>query len=87
MPPAISAACMRRRFAMRRGCSSARTSTRSRDAGAFDGILGVVIGIMLVDMLEGERLPFSIEVVGFSEEEGVRFGVPFIGSRALAGTL
>ncbi len=55
-------------------------------AGAFDGILGVVIGIMLVDMLEGERLPFSIEVVGFSEEEGVRFGVPFIGSRALAGT-
>ncbi|HEY6362809.1 MAG TPA: allantoate amidohydrolase [Vicinamibacterales bacterium] len=56
-------------------------------AGAFDGVLGVVIGIMLVDMLEGRRLPFSIEVVGFSEEEGVRFGVPFIGSRALAGTL
>ena len=56
-------------------------------AGAFDGILGVVIGIMLVDTLEGRRLPFSIEVVGFSEEEGVRFGVPFIGSRALAGTI
>jgi allantoate deiminase len=56
-------------------------------AGAFDGILGVVIGIMLVDMLEGRRLPFSIEVIGFSEEEGVRFGVPFIGSRALAGTV
>ena len=56
-------------------------------AGAFDGILGVVIAIMLVDMLEGRRLPFSIEVVGFSEEEGVRFGVPFIGSRALAGTV
>ena len=37
-------------------------------------------------MLDGRRLPFSIEVVGFSEEEGVRFGVPFIGSRALAGT-
>ena len=55
-------------------------------AGAFDGILGVTIGIMLVDMLGGERLPFSVEVVGFSEEEGVRFGVPFIGSRALAGT-
>ena len=32
-------------------------------------------------------LPFAIEVVGFSEEEGVRFGAPFIGSRALAGTL
>jgi allantoate deiminase len=56
-------------------------------AGAFDGILGVVIGIMLVDMLERQRLPFSLEVIGFSEEEGVRFGVPFIGSRALAGTV
>ena len=56
-------------------------------AGAFDGILGVVIGIMLVEMLDGRHLPFSIEVVGFSEEEGVRFGVPFIGSRALAGTV
>jgi allantoate deiminase len=55
------------------------------NAGAFDGILGVTIGIMLVEMLEGQRLPFSIEVVGFSEEEGVRFGAPFIGSRALAG--
>jgi allantoate deiminase len=55
-------------------------------AGAFDGILGVVIGIMLVDMLEGRRLPYSIEILGFSEEEGIRFGVPFIGSRALAGT-
>ena len=56
-------------------------------AGAFDGILGVVIGIMLVDMLHMRRLPFAIEVIGFSEEEGVRFGVPFIGSRALAGTV
>lgn len=57
------------------------------DAGAFDGILGVVLGIALVEAL-GNRAPkLSIEVIGFSEEEGVRFGVPFIGSRALAGTL
>ncbi|HVH87871.1 MAG TPA: Zn-dependent hydrolase, partial [Terriglobales bacterium] len=34
---------------------------------------------------QGERFPFAIEVVGFSEEEGVRFGTPFIGSRALVG--
>jgi len=54
-------------------------------AGAFDGVLGVVIGIALVDMLAGQRLPFTIEVIGFSEEEGVRFGAPFIGSRALVG--
>jgi allantoate deiminase len=56
-------------------------------AGAFDGILGVALGIALVDLLGGRRLPLAIEVVGFSEEEGVRFSVPFIGSRALAGTV
>jgi allantoate deiminase len=56
-------------------------------AGAFDGILGVVLGVALVKALGGRRLGFNIEVVGFSEEEGVRFGVPFIGSRALAGSL
>ena len=56
-------------------------------AGAFDGVLGVVLGIAVVESLNGRRLPFAIEIVGFSEEEGVRFGVPFIGSRALIGTL
>jgi allantoate deiminase len=56
-------------------------------AGAFDGVLGVVIGLSLVASLHGRRLPLGIEVIGFSEEEGVRFGVPFIGSRALVGEL
>jgi allantoate deiminase len=55
------------------------------NAGAFDGILGVVLAVGLVELLDGMKLPFGIEVVGFSEEEGVRFGVPFIGSRALVG--
>jgi len=55
------------------------------NAGAFDGILGVVLAAGLVESLDGLKLPFGIEVVGFSEEEGVRFGVPFIGSRALIG--
>jgi allantoate deiminase len=55
------------------------------NAGAFDGILGVVLAIALVESLRGSKLPFGIEVIGFSEEEGVRFGVPFIGSRALVG--
>ena len=58
-----------------------------RHAGAFDGILGVVLGVALVQRLQGRRLPLAIEVIGFSEEEGVRFGIPFIGSRALLGTL
>jgi allantoate deiminase len=56
------------------------------NAGAFDGVLGVVMAVALVEMLENRRLPFWIEVIGFSDEEGVRFGVPFLGSRALAGT-
>jgi allantoate deiminase len=56
-------------------------------AGAFDGILGVVLGSALVENLAGRRLPFAIEIIGFSEEEGVRYGVPFIGSRALIGDI
>jgi allantoate deiminase len=55
------------------------------NAGAFDGILGVVLPIAILESLAGERLPFAIEIIGFSEEEGVRFGTPFIGSRALVG--
>jgi allantoate deiminase len=56
-------------------------------AGAFDGILGVVLAVALIESLRGRRLPFHVEVVGFSEEEGVRFGVPFIGSRAFIGDI
>jgi allantoate deiminase len=57
------------------------------NAGAYDGVLGVALGISLLEALHERRRPFGIEVVGFSEEEGVRFGVPFIGSRALVGRL
>ncbi len=53
-------------------------------AGAFDGILGVVLGIELISLLP-KQLNLTVEVIGFSEEEGVRFGAPFIGSRALIG--
>ena len=57
------------------------------NAGAYDGVLGVMWGIAIVRALEGRRLPFAVEVIAFSEEEGVRFGVPFIGSRFVNGTL
>jgi allantoate deiminase len=57
------------------------------NAGAFDGILGVVLGVALLEDLAGRALPYVIELIGFSEEEGVRYGVPFIGSRAAVGTL
>jgi len=57
------------------------------NAGAFDGPLGVVLGIELVEGMQREALPFAIDVIGFSEEEGVRFGKPFLGSLALIGEL
>ena len=57
------------------------------DAGKYDGILGVMLGITLVDSLQGKRMPFAIEVIGFSDEEGVRYGLPFIGSLAVTGRL
>lgn len=56
-------------------------------AGAYDGVLGVTLALSLIEAMHGRKLPFAIEVAGFSEEEGVRFGVPFIGSRALVGQL
>ncbi|HEY1756751.1 MAG TPA: allantoate amidohydrolase [Bryobacteraceae bacterium] len=56
-------------------------------AGAFDGVLGVVMGVALIEALGQRELPFAIELIGFSEEEGVRFGLPFLGSRAVTGDL
>ena len=56
-------------------------------AGAFDGVLGVALGVAMVEQLQGRQLAFGIEIIAFSEEEGIRFGVPFLGSRALMGTV
>ena len=60
-----------------------------RDAGRYDGMLGVVTAIECVAALNGRprRLPFAVEVVGFGDEEGVRFGTTMLGSRAIAGAL
>jgi allantoate deiminase len=59
-----------------------------RDAGKYDGPLGVLVGIAAVQDLHDRRarLPFAIEVVGFADEEGLRYGTTYLGSRALAGT-
>jgi allantoate deiminase len=57
------------------------------NAGPYDGILGVTLALALLEALGGRQLPYAIELLGFSEEEGVRFGMPFIGSRALIGRL
>lgn len=56
------------------------------DAGKFDGVLGVLMGLAAVQVLRGRQLPFAIDVIGFSEEEGIRYRAPFLGSRAVCGT-
>ena len=55
------------------------------NAGKYDGSLGVLVGIAVVEALQGQDVPFHVDVVALSEEEGVRFGVPFLGSLALSG--
>src|SRR5262249_48850849 len=59
-----------------------------RNAGRFDGPLGVVTAIEVVKSAfkSGRRYPFAIDVVAFGDEEGVRFATTLGGSRALAGT-
>ncbi len=60
-----------------------------RDAGKYDGPLGVLTAIAAVQRLRehGVKLPFHLEVVGFSDEEGVRYQTAYLGSNAFAGTL
>src|SRR5260370_11420823 len=60
-----------------------------RGAGKYDGMLGVLVAIAAVQALHdaGHTLPFGIDVIACADEEGLRFGSTFLGSRALAGTL
>ncbi|MBO6899067.1 MAG: M20/M25/M40 family metallo-hydrolase, partial [Shimia sp.] len=60
-----------------------------RQGGGFDGIMGVVLPIVVMLALKdaGWKPPFSIEVLAFADEEGVRFPTALTGPRALAGTL
>ncbi|HEX4507870.1 MAG TPA: allantoate amidohydrolase [Alphaproteobacteria bacterium] len=59
-----------------------------RDAGKYDGMLGVIAAIACIAELNraGRRLDFAVTVIGFSDEEGVRFGTTMLGSEAVAGT-
>ncbi|MGJ9373483.1 allantoate amidohydrolase [Nesterenkonia sp. CF4.4] len=58
------------------------------DAGRYDGILGVLLGIETARRLapHATELPFAVEIVAFADEEGARFGATLLGSRAMAGT-
>lgn len=57
-----------------------------RDAGRYDGALGVVLAIEAMERLRGTALPFSVDVLAFGDEEGSRFPVTLTGSRTVAGT-
>ena len=59
-----------------------------RDAGRYDGPLGVLTALAALERLHAQRrrLPFALEVLGFSDEEGVRYGTAYLGSSALAGS-
>ena len=58
-----------------------------RNAGKYDGPLGVLLGIAVAQNLRGKKLPFHLEVVGFSDEEGVKYQTTYLGSRAMLGLL
>ena len=57
------------------------------NAGPFDGILGVTLALALIEHLASPSEDLAIEIIGFSEEEGIRFRRPFLGSLALTGQL
>lgn len=59
-----------------------------RNAGRYDGMLGVLAAIEVVQRLhqQGRRLAKAIEIVGFGDEEGTRFGITLLGSRGVTGT-
>ena len=58
-------------------------------AGKYDGMLGVLCALAAVEHFAatGQRLPFALEVVGFADEEGVRYHSTYLGSKAITGKL
>ncbi len=58
------------------------------NGGRYDGIMGVLLPCLALEKLhsDGETLPFSVEILAFADEEGVRFPTALLGPRALAGT-
>jgi len=58
-----------------------------RNAGKYDGRLGILSALVVIEQLaqSGRRLPFHLELIAFSEEEGARFGAGYLGSSAIAG--
>lgn len=58
-----------------------------RNAGQYDGAVGIVTAVLAAGALKGRELPYHLEVVAFSDEEGVRFQSTYLGSKYYAGKL
>jgi beta-ureidopropionase / N-carbamoyl-L-amino-acid hydrolase len=58
-----------------------------RNAGKYDGRFGILCGLVVLESLRDAGLPFAVELIAFSEEEGVRFSTPYLGSGAATGRL
>lgn len=56
------------------------------NGGRFDGMLGILLALAAVYELRDIKLPFTLEVVAFGDEEGARFNSTLLGSKALSGT-
>lgn len=58
-----------------------------RNAGKYDGTLGVLLALDAAERLSkaGIELPFDLEIIGFADEEGVRFNLAYLGSSVLTG--
>jgi allantoate deiminase len=56
-----------------------------RDAGRYDGPLGVLVALACAERLGETELPFALEVAAFADEEGVRYGTGYLGSSVPAG--
>jgi allantoate deiminase len=81
---------MGRRVSKRRGAKTVMIGSHLdtvRNAGKYDGPLGVLLGVAVAARLRDVALPFHLEVVGFSDEEGVRYQTTYLGSRAMLGLL
>ncbi|MDE1171233.1 MAG: M20 family metallo-hydrolase [Verrucomicrobium sp.] len=60
-----------------------------RNGGGYDGPAGIVTALAALEDLRerGVILPFDVDVLAFADEEGVRFGTPYLGSKAVTGQL
>ena len=59
------------------------------NGGIFDGLAGIVTGIEIARLLKenGVQLKRNFTVIGFNDEEGMRFGTGYFGSKAMLGQI